>query len=63
MHLMTVQTGAFTRVLVSLKHDLGSSSVRIPELHASVFGSTENPLAVWCKSDTENKVLITMLAQ
>lgn len=46
-----------TRIFMSLKQQLRYASVGIPELHSTIFGSAEHPLAVWRKRDTENKVL------
>ena len=49
-----------TGVLVPLKHHLCVSGDGIPELDTSVLGPTHNPLSVWCKAHTENKVLFIM---
>lgn len=46
-----------TRVLVTLKHELRVTSRWVPELHASVFGARQDPLAIWRKRDTEHEVL------
>lgn len=42
---------------MSLQHELRNTRMRIPELDTTVLGSTEHPIAVRSKSDTENKVL------
>jgi hypothetical protein len=46
-----------TGVLVSLQHELRDTRVRIPELDTTVLRSTEHPVAVRRKSDTEYEVL------
>jgi hypothetical protein len=46
-----------TRVLVTLQHELGNTCVRIPELHATILGATEDPVAVGSESDTKHEVL------
>jgi hypothetical protein len=50
------------RVLVSLKHELGLSGARIPELDASILGAREDPLVVRCEGHTEHKVLFGLSA-
>jgi hypothetical protein len=42
---------------VALQHELRDTSVRVPELHATIFGTAENPVAVGGESDGENEVL------
>jgi len=49
----------FTRILMSLKHELRLSIHRIPELHASVFTSRDNPFPIRAQCDAEHKVLVT----
>lgn len=49
--------GKRTRVLMALQHQLSNTSVGIPELHAAVLGTTENPVAVGGESDTEDEIL------
>jgi hypothetical protein len=46
-----------TRVLVALKHHLGISSHRVPELNTTVLGTTHHPGTVGCQAHAENKVL------
>lgn len=48
-----------TTVLVALKHELGCTSLWIPELHATILGTRHDPSTVWSKCDTKNKVLVT----
>ena len=50
-----------TRILMALQHKLRVASPRIPELDSSVLGSTEYPLVVGCKGNTEHKVLRTVI--
>jgi hypothetical protein len=38
-------------VLVSLQHHMGVSSLRIPELHATVFRTRHDPVTVGCQTD------------
>lgn len=42
---------------MTLEHELGVSSIGIPELNASVFRSTKHPSAVRCKGNAEHKIL------
>jgi hypothetical protein len=42
---------------VTLQHELGNTCVRIPELHATILGATEDPVAVGSESDTKHEVL------
>lgn len=49
-----------TRVLVTLEHELGSASGRVPELHAAVLATRHDPLAIRRLSDTEDEVLVTL---
>lgn len=42
---------------MALQHKLSNARMRVPKLDTTVFGTTENPITVWCKSHTENKVL------
>ena len=46
-----------TRVLVTLKHQLRVSRSRVPELDASIFGSTHHPIGIWRHCNAENEVL------
>ena len=46
-----------TGVFVSLKHHLGISGDRVPELDAPILGATHHPVAVGSQADTEHKVL------
>lgn len=45
-----------------LKHHLRISSLGVPELHASVFRTTHDPLAVWSQANTEHEVLLNRSA-
>lgn len=45
---------------MTLQHELRDTCMGIPELHTTVFGTRQHPVAVWCKSNTENKVLVTL---
>lgn len=49
--------GKLTRVLVALQHQLGNTSVRVPELHAAVLGAAEHPVTVRSKCDTKHEIL------
>lgn len=42
---------------MSLQHELGDTSVRIPELDTSIFGTTEDPVAMGCKGNAEDEIL------
>lgn len=45
------------RVLVALEHELGVASAGVPELHAAVLGSGEDPGSIGSQGDTEDEVL------
>ncbi len=45
------------RVLVALEHELGASGAWVPELHATVLGSGQDPGSIWSQGNTEDKVL------
>jgi hypothetical protein len=47
------------RVLVSLEHELRVTRARVPELHAAILRTRENPIAVGRQSNAENEVLRT----
>ena len=47
-----------TRILVALKHQLAGPGIWIPELHASIFGTTQHPITIWCKGNAQDKVLV-----
>ena len=55
--LVVVYEEKHTRVFVSLQHELGLAGLRIPELYAAVLATTKYPVAVWCKSNAQDKVL------
>lgn len=42
---------------MALQHKLGNTSVGIPKLDATVFGSTENPVAMRSKCHTKDEIL------
>jgi hypothetical protein len=42
---------------VALQHELRNTSMGIPELDTAIFGSTEDPVAMWSQCDTEHEVL------
>jgi hypothetical protein len=44
-------------VLVSLQHHMGVSSLRIPELHATVFRTRHDPVTVGCQTDAQHVIL------
>lgn len=46
------------RVLVPLQHKLSNTSMRIPELNTPIFGTTKYPIAMGCKGNTEDEVLV-----
>jgi len=45
---------------MSLKHQLRITSLGIPELHASVLGTREDPSTVRAERNTKHKVLVTL---
>jgi hypothetical protein len=45
---------------VSLQHELRDTSVRVPELDTTVFGTTQYPVTMWGKRNTEHKVFVTL---
>lgn len=47
------------RVLVALQHELSVAGSWVPELNTAILGSREDPVSVWCKSNGEDKVLMT----
>ena len=51
------ETHARTGVLVTLEHQLGVTSSRVPKLDTAILRPTQNPLAVWCKRNAQDKVL------
>lgn len=42
---------------MTLKHELGDASNRVPELHTPVLGAGKHPSAVGSQSDTEDEIL------
>jgi hypothetical protein len=45
---------------VTLKHELGLASGRVPELHAAVLATRHDPLAIGGECDAEDKVLVAL---
>ena len=45
---------------MSLQHELRDTSVRVPELDTTVFGTTQYPVTMWGKRNTEHKVIVTL---
>lgn len=42
---------------MTLQHELRNTSVRIPELDTAILGTTEHPVTMRGKSNTEHEVL------
>lgn len=53
-------TRHLTRVLMSLKHELGNTRLRVPELHTPILGPTEHPSAVGRERDTKDEILVPL---
>ena len=45
---------------MALQHELRNTRVRVPELHATILGAAENPIAVRCKCDAKHEVLVAL---
>ena len=49
-----------TRVLMSLKHQLSLTSMRIPKLDPPILRARQHPIAILGQSHTEHKVLVAL---
>lgn len=45
---------------MALEHQLRVAGARVPELHAAVLGSRQNPVGIGRQSNRQNKVAVTL---